>query len=314
MQPLQREQYWQMGSAAVFILGCMAGPWLEPVIGDPGNLGLALTAVAFGSGALSRDDFRSMPWDILAMLLGVNVLSFVLKESGLARELADYAAPGQLYGRMLWTIFAQFTASAAIAASCAGQALAATLVIPVVVAVGTKLYCPVLLATLVCISIAFGVGTPYSSQDLLMLVDLTDRRGRPFALRADYVRAGCLITVIGWIATMSAGYGLGIAVMGQPPVQIIVQEPRALVPSMELMKDSEEDTELRYLDPEKYLEKKLRQVDPNSPYVKETEDLTEDGRRRDESRKEQRLSKGGHQLGPGAVPIVTEVVVEGGTG
>ena len=31
----------------------------------------------------------------------------------------------------------------AIAASCAGQALAATLVIPVVVAVGTKLYCPV---------------------------------------------------------------------------------------------------------------------------------------------------------------------------
>merc|ERR1719235_1061439 len=93
LQALRRGEYWQMGAAAVFILGCMAGPWLEPVIGDPGNLGLALTAVAFGSGALSKEDFRSMPWDILAMLLGVNVLSFVLKESGLARELADYA-PG----------------------------------------------------------------------------------------------------------------------------------------------------------------------------------------------------------------------------
>merc|ERR1719387_857551 len=146
------------------------------------------------------------------------------------------------------------------------------LVIPVVVAVGTKLYCPVLLATLVCISIAFGVGTPYSSQDLIMLVDLTDRRGRPFAQRADYVRAGCIITVIGYIVNMSAGYGLGMAVLGTPPVQIIVQEPKALVPSMELMKDSEEDTELRYLDPEKYLEKKLREVDPDSPYVKEREE------------------------------------------
>merc|ERR1719230_973397 len=104
---------------------------------------------------------------------------------------------------------------------------------------------------------------------------------------------------------MSAGYGLGIAVMGHPPVQIIVQEPRALVPSMELMKDSEEDTELRYLDPEKYLEKKLRQVDPNSPYVKEGEEDDEDSRRRDESRKEQRLRRGGTQLGPGDVPIVT---------
>merc|ERR1719235_1177105 len=212
LRALQRAEYWQMGSAAVFVLGCMAGPWLEPVIGDPGNLGLALTAVAFGSGVLSKEDFRSMPWDILAMLLGVNVLSFVLKESGLARELADYAAHGQLYGRLLWTEFAKFTASAAIAASCAGQALPATLVIPVVVAVGTKLYCPVLLATLVCISIAFGVGTPYSSQDLIMLVDLTDRRGRPFAQRADYVRAGCIITFIGWIVNMSVGYGLGIAV------------------------------------------------------------------------------------------------------
>merc|ERR1719247_3586764 len=276
LQPLQREQYWQMGSAAVFVLGCMAGPWLEPFIGDPGNLGLALTAVAFGSGVLSKEDFRSMPWDILAMLLGVNVLAFVLKESGLAREFADYAAPGQLYGRMLWTEFAKFTLTAAVAASCAGQALAATLVIPVVVAVGTKLYCPVLLATLVCISIAFGVGTPYSSQDLIMLVDLTDRRGRPFAQRADYVRAGCLITLIGWIVNMSVGYGLGVAVMGHPPVQIIVQEPRQLVPSMELLKDSEEDTELRYLDPEKYLEKKLRDVDPNSPYVKESDDESED--------------------------------------
>jgi di/tricarboxylate transporter len=313
LQALRRGEYWQMGAAAVFILGCMAGPWLEPVIGDPGNLGLALTAVAFGSGALSKEDFRSMPWDILAMLLGVNVLSFVLKESGLARELADYAAPGQLYGRMLWTQFAQFTASAAIAASCAGQALAATLVIPVVVAVGTKLYCPVLFGTLVCISIAFGVGTPYSSQDLIMLVDLTDRRGRPFATRADYVRAGCIVTLLGWIVNMSAGYGLGIAVMGHPPVQIIVQEPKALVPSVELMKDSEEDTELRYLDPEKYLEKKLREVDPESPYVKEGDEQDEAGRRRDESRKEQRLNRGGKQLGPGAVPIVTDVVVEGGT-
>jgi di/tricarboxylate transporter len=315
LQALQRAEYWQMGAAAVFILGCMAGPWVEPVIGDPGNLGLALTALAFGSGSLSREDFRRMPWDILAMLLGVNVLSFVLKESGLARELADYAAPGQLYGRMLWTQFAQFTAGAAIAASCAGQALAATLVIPVVVAVGTKLYCPVLLATLVCISIAFGVGTPYSSQDLIMLVDLTDRRGRPFAQRADYVRAGCIITVIGYIVNMSVGYGLGMAVLGTPPVQIIVQEPKALVPSMELMKDSEEDTELRYLDPEKYLEKKLREVDADSPYVKEREEEDEDeeSRRRDESRKGERLTKIGRQTGPGAVPIVTEVVVEGGT-
>merc|ERR1719420_1411342 len=101
--------------------------------------------------------------------------------------------------------------------------------------------------------------------------------------------------------------------MGQPPVQIIVQEPKALVPSMELLKDSEEDTELRYLDPEKYLEKKLREVDPNSPYVKEGEELNEEGRRRDESRKEQRLSKGGEQLGEGDVPIVQSVVVQGGT-
>ena len=83
---------------------------------------------------------------------------------------------------------------------------------------------------------------------------------------------------------MSAGYGMGIAVMGQPPVQIIVQEPRALVPSVELLKDSEEDTELRYLDPEKYLEKKLREVDPNSKYAKEGEE--DDETRRDESRKE----------------------------
>merc|ERR1719199_424702 len=139
----------------------------------------------------------------------------------------------------------------------------------------------------------------------IAVMGVTDRRGRLLASRADYVRAGCFITVVGWIVTMSAGYGMGIAVMGQPPVQIIVQEPRALVPSVELLKDSEEDTELRYLDPEKYLEKKLREVDPNSKYVKEGDEQDEAARRRDESSRAQRLNRGGKQLGPGAVPIVT---------
>merc|ERR1719265_123492 len=308
--PLSKGDYWLMSFAALFIVGCIAAPWLEPVIGDPGNWGLLLTALAFGSGFLTLKEFREMPWDILAVLIGVNVLSFVLKESGFARLLAHFVAPGQLYGGMLWTQFAQFTGGAAILASCAGHALCAAMMLPVVVAVGIKLYCPVLFSVLVCMAICFGVCTPYSSQDLIMLVDSTESSGRPLARRHDFIRAGCIVTFLGWLLTMSGGYGLGLLVIGVPPVQIIVQEPKGLVPSIELLKDNEEDTELRYLDPEAYLRKKLKEVDPNSRYALERE---EGEKEPEDTALKDNLKEGGKQLGPGAVPDKAEQVVGGGT-
>lgn len=182
-----------------------------------------------------------MPWDVLALLFGVNVMSLVLKESGLALELAGAFIPGQVYGPWLWLEVFKMTACMAFLASVAPHPVVATIVLPVVVALGFQLYAPVLVSQLVVLVSAAAVGTPYSSVDMLVVCETMDDeapvrspRGteRRIVERRDFIRGGAIVTVAGWLVVATVGYGMAFVVLGQPPEHIIRREPAALQPSV----------------------------------------------------------------------------------
>jgi di/tricarboxylate transporter len=241
-EPLTRTQCFFLGLCPLFLVGCMAEDWLTPVIGDSGNLGLLLTAAAF-AGFLTKRDFLTLPWDLLALLFGVNALAFVLKESGLARELAATVMPTQVYDVWLWFEILKLTAIATLISCVMPHSVVATLGLPVVVAFGFQLYAPTMIAVLVLFGIACGVGTPYSSSDMIMAVETVDDEqdeqsnagdaATPLAGRKDFYRGGLAVAVAGWAIVNSVGFGVSIGVLGMPPRHIIIEAPAELIPSVE---------------------------------------------------------------------------------
>jgi len=246
-----------LGFSGLFLAGCMGEAVLRPVIGDPGNLGLLLCCTTF-STFLGKADFLALPWDVLALLFGVNTMALVLKDSGLARLLAATVIPTQVYDVTLWFEVLKLTACAASVASLAPHAVVATIGFPVVVALGFQLYAPVLVPLLVVLAVACGVATPYASTDLLMTVEAVEStpRGpgeRPIAERKDFIRGGVAVTVVGWAVVSTVGYGVGLAVLGVPPQHIIIQEPAELKPSIQKWSE-ERATEARLDDLEDRIE------------------------------------------------------------
>jgi len=235
LQRLGLSNYFFLGCALLFIVGCAAEESLKPWIGSSGNLGLMLTALSFGSGFLSKADFAAMPWEVLMILFGVNVTAFTLKESGLALSLATMLIPVQVYSVWLWLEIGKITAVSLLLASVVGQTVVATLAIPVVVALGAKLYCPLLTSLLATLAIHYGVATPHSSTDLILTLEMageTKHRDARLLSRLDFLAPSFLVSATGWLLVMTVGYYWSMGLLGVPPQSIIIKEPTALIPSV----------------------------------------------------------------------------------
>merc|ERR1719235_2259591 len=268
--PLSQQQVAYLGFAALFLLGCLAESLLAPVIGDVGNLGLLLTALSFGSGFLSKRDFLALPWDLLALLFGVNTLAFVILESGLARSMASTFMPSQVYDVWLWMEVLKLSVGAVTLGCVIPHAVVATLALPVVVAFGIQLYAPTLVALLTVFALVCGVGTPYTSSDMIMAVETMEEEndnteGESVKMTmSHFVKGGVASAVVGWLVVVSVGYGCALGVMGVPPVHIIIKAPEALEPTVERW-DETRATEARINDLERNLDRRLEELESNYP-------------------------------------------------
>jgi len=232
-EDLKPSHYFFIGCSLLFMVGCAAEAHLKPWIGSCGNLGLLLTALSFGSGFLSKADFAALPWDVLMVLFGVNVMAFSLRESGLALNLANMLIPVQVYSVWLWVEVGKITGACLLFAALLGQNISATLAIPITVALGVKLYCPQLTSLLAVMAIHMGIFLPHSSTDMLLTTETSQGKdSRALLTRGDVFRGGLGVGVLGWLLVSSVAYGLGIALLGVPPRPIIIKEPTALIPSV----------------------------------------------------------------------------------
>jgi hypothetical protein len=268
--PLSQQQVAYLGFAALFLIGCLAESTLSPVIGDVGNLGLLLTALSFGSGFLSKREFLALPWDLLALLFGVNTLSFVIRESGLARYMAATFMPSQVYDVYLWMEVLKLTVGATALGCVIPHAVVSTLALPVVVAFGIQLYAPTLVALLTVFALVCGVGTPYTSSDMIMAVEAIDedngnKEGESVKMTmSHFVKGGVASAVVGWLVVVSVGYGCALGVMGVPPVHIIIKAPEALKPTVERW-DETRAAEARISDLEQRLDRRLEELESKYP-------------------------------------------------
>eukprot|EP00929_Paragymnodinium_shiwhaense_P000818 TRINITY_DN101025_c0_g1_i1.p1 TRINITY_DN101025_c0_g1~~TRINITY_DN101025_c0_g1_i1.p1 ORF type:complete len:725 (-),score=148.90 TRINITY_DN101025_c0_g1_i1:149-2257(-) len=226
-----------IGLSICFWLSCMLEDYLAPYIGSCGNLGLLLAVLSFGSGFLKKSDFLAMPWDVLMILCGVNVLSLALNESGLAFIIAESVVPaGYGYG-IIWLELGKILFATVMIAMITGHTVSATVVIPIVVALGIKLNCPLLATLLAVIVTHFAVATAHSSTDIQLTVEMgTDEEtlGKRLLDRQDIFKAGILVMIVGYIVVMTVGYAMGAGIVGLPQERIVMKAPNGLAPAVSM--------------------------------------------------------------------------------
>eukprot|EP00439_Symbiodinium_sp_Y106_P061057 s4915_g9.t1 len=221
------EGHWFMlVSSCLAVLGMtIFAEALEPVLGHPAILALAVVVMAFGSGFLSRDEFLCLEWDLLAIVGGTNVMALMVRETALAAKgSAIMTEMGLIGGLSFWPFTALVISTLIIFGTFCGHQLAGVIALPLLVALGVKLKAAELFAMLCALSIPLGMGMPSCSFDNMAAQSLSrslKRKGSELFVR-DYLLSGSATAVCGAMLTLTLGFGIGCLQHGfpKPPSEV----------------------------------------------------------------------------------------------
>eukprot|EP00913_Durusdinium_trenchii_P028246 g26480.t1 len=229
---------------------------LEPVVGHPAILALAVVVVAFGSGFMSRDEYLTLEWDLLAIVGGTNVMAVMIRETALAANASVLLTQGIFDFLAFWPFLILVVCLLLIFGTFCGHSLTAVLVLPLLVPLGVKLEEAESFALLCCIAIPFGMGMPSASFDnmaaQMFSQNLKRKRCEPemqpaaLALRKSELMGGfmtliCLgigglMALTGGFLTVTLGFGVSSLQHGLPKVPTDVLQrrtPAELEPKVE---------------------------------------------------------------------------------
>jgi len=194
---------------------------LEPILGHPAIVALAVVVIAFGSGFMSRDEFLTLEWDLLAIVGGTNVMALMVRETALAAHGSVLLANNGIFEYVsFWPFLVVVISILLLFGTFCGHSLTAVLLLPLLVPLGVKLEEANLFALLCCIAIPFGMGMPNASFDNMaaqMLSQTLKRKKYELTLR-DFFFSGGFMALTGGLLTVTLGFGVGSWQYGLPSV------------------------------------------------------------------------------------------------
>mmetsp|Transcript_3624 Transcript_3624/g.7688 ORF Transcript_3624/g.7688 Transcript_3624/m.7688 type:complete len:594 (-) Transcript_3624:5-1786(-) len=192
---------------------------LEPVLGHPAIVALAVVVIAFGSGFMSRDEFLTLEWDLLAIVGGTNVMALMVRETALAAHASVLLTQSTFFEYLpFWPLLVLVISFLLPFGTFCGHSLTAVLILPLLVPLGVKLEEANFFALLCCIAIPFGMGMPNASFDNMaaqMLSQTLKRKRCELTLR-DFFFSGSLMALTGGLLTVTLGFGVGSLQYGVP--------------------------------------------------------------------------------------------------
>ncbi|KAI8805156.1 SPX domain-containing protein [Cladochytrium replicatum] len=203
-------------SLLTIVLWCSSRA-LESVLGDMGVIALVPLLAFFGApGVLTKDDFNSFPWNVVALAMGGIALGKSVQSSGLLAEVVARVGPGVAkLGSPIWTV-AVVCAAVGVATSFVSHTVGALIILPVVYEIGKNLEDPrpntlVLASALMC---SGAMALPVSSFPNMNAISLEGPTGTPYLKIQDFLRIGILGTMVSWAIIVFGAYflmdGIGI--------------------------------------------------------------------------------------------------------
>eukprot|EP00927_Polykrikos_kofoidii_P015647 TRINITY_DN16984_c0_g1_i1.p1 TRINITY_DN16984_c0_g1~~TRINITY_DN16984_c0_g1_i1.p1 ORF type:complete len:741 (-),score=131.95 TRINITY_DN16984_c0_g1_i1:30-2252(-) len=234
--PLTRVELFFLFVGCVAVVGTIfSAKELEPTVGHPVFLSLALVTLALGSGFMSREEFLQLEWHLLATVGGSNVMGFLVRETALGATLSAMLASFPWVQAMhVATFFGFLLCTLLVLATFLGHSLSGVLLMPLVVAVGVKLQAVETMALLCALAIPCGMGLPQSSFDNQASLTASRALGdnRRELKQRDFAKVGVATSVIALVLLMTWGFGICIMQFGLPPPSEVssTRTPEALIP------------------------------------------------------------------------------------
>jgi len=229
--PLTAAHWFFILLVIVFLVLVACSTLLEHIIGSAAILALLFVALAFGSGFLGEDELRNLPWDIILIVAGGNVIAFCLRESGLALIIAREFM-GAVTVSHIWYMCALVCVTLGVIGNLFSSTMIALMFFPVVAILAIKVGAPQVVMILAVFAVQSACCLEFSSLDNLTIYKFAeDDQRRRYLSRNDFARAGTLVTASSLMIHLSVGFGLAILCFGMPDPEAARRADRELSPT-----------------------------------------------------------------------------------
>jgi len=199
---------WLTIALTIVSIGLWVASNFMPFFGmDIGMISFLPIALFCGTGLVSKADFERLPWALVALIAGGNVLGKAIESSKLLDLIAGLVAhlPPNLFLIMF------VTAVITMIISCfVSHTIASIILLPLAAKIGGGIghsRLMVMTTNTVCTA---SIAVPVSSFPNLTATSVEDSRGKPYLSTVDFLKIGIPVTFISLAAICTITYGMSL--------------------------------------------------------------------------------------------------------
>ncbi|KAI9355693.1 SPX domain-containing protein [Zopfochytrium polystomum] len=196
----------------LFITIVTIGLWcvessIEAYVGDMGIIALVPIVAFYGTGILSKDDWNSQLWNVVALAMGGICLGKAVDSSGLLANITSKMTP-YLSTLSPYMSLVLMSMVVLVVTSFISHTVGALIILPVVAQIGANMPDPQprLLVMSIALICSGAMGLPVSSFPNMNAISQEDSTGEPWLSVLDFIKVGLVASVVACGAIVGVGY------------------------------------------------------------------------------------------------------------
>ena len=209
--PINEKLPWAMlatlAVTLVSIVLWVCSNWLGVFGKDIGIISMVPLLLFYGTGLLGKEDFEQMPWALIMLLAGGNVLGYAVQSSKLLQMLANVIT---LLPQNLFLIVVVCNIIMLIASTFVSSTVAAIILLPLALQIGIGVGHPKAIVMCCVIMCSGAMALPVSSFPNMNAISVTDPNGGPYLSTVDFIKCGITQTIFAYIFSCLIPLGMSL--------------------------------------------------------------------------------------------------------
>ncbi|GJD06885.1 Uncharacterized transporter [Galdieria sulphuraria] len=189
---------------SIFLWGCK--PVLN-ILGSEGIIAIVPVVIFFGSGVLAKEDFNSMPWNVIYLVAGGISLGTAVKSSQLL-DIAISSLESTILRHSLWLVFCIFCIFTMLCSLLVSHTVSAIIILPVLAQVGVHMGHVRLFVVGGAMACSISMALPVSSFPNMCALHVENETGKRYVQSKDFLSTGAISSIIAGGCLCSIGFAL----------------------------------------------------------------------------------------------------------
>jgi len=189
---------------SIFLWGCK--PVLN-ILGSEGIVAIVPLVIFFGSGVLGKEDFNSMPWNVIYLVAGGIALGTAVKSSQLL-DIVTNSLESVILRHSLWLVFSVFCIFTMVCSLLVSHTVSAIIILPILSQVGVHMGHVRLFVLGGAMACSCSMALPVSSFPNMCALHVENETGKRYVHNKDFLSTGTISSVIAGGCLCSVGFVL----------------------------------------------------------------------------------------------------------